>query len=188
MSRCVIAPIASESIPADLPPLRPLCLFLSLSVLRPCRQIGREFTYVNFGQKDFKISKDNPPDLKALVDAVEKYTFATGGADAKAPATAQAGNSSGGKSGKKDKKAKASGSKGGGKKSTAAKEDKGGSGLKGDNVHELMAEIQDILASVAIDREDKVYKDLEFRLNAFKNVAYTRGYVAAKTEILNMIK
>ena len=188
MSRCVIAPIASESIPADLPPLRPLCLFLSLSVLRPCRQIGREFTYVNFGQKDFKISKDNPPDLKPLLDAVEKYTFATGGADAKAPATAQAGNSSGGKSGKKDKKAKAAGGGGGGKKSTAAKEDKGGSGLKGDNVHELMAEIQDILASVAIDREDKVYKDLEFRLNAFKNVAYTRGYVAAKTEILNMIK
>ena len=60
---------------------------------------------MNFGQKDLKISKDNPPDLKPLVDAVEKYTFATGGADAKAPATAQAGNSSGGKSGKKDKKA-----------------------------------------------------------------------------------
>ena len=132
-----------------------------------------------------KISKDNPPDLKPLLDAVEKYTFAAGGADAKAPTTAQAGNSSGGKSGKKDKKAKAAGGGGGGKKS---KEDKGGSGLKGDNVHELMAEIQDILASVAIDREDKVYKDLEFRLNAFKNVAYTRGYVAAKTEILNMIK
>ena len=56
----------------------------------------------------------------------------------------------------------------------------------GDDVHALLGEIQATFSGV--DLTTKVLKDLESRLNAFKNIAYTRGYVAAKKEMLSYIK
>jgi len=142
--------------------------------------VGHKVNYVDFSIKNFKVGKDNPPDLKAFADAVEAYKFE--GEENIAPATPDTQKKSS-KKGKKD-------SKGGSK-------EKGGSGsakqkLSGDDVHELLAELQTEFATLTTDpdsgKRDKLYKDLEARLNAFKNTAYTKGYVAAKTEIRAYLK
>ncbi len=67
-------------------------------------------------------------------------------------------------------------------------------GMAGDDVHALMNEIQEEFAALAAtpdsekSKKERIVKDLEMRLNAFKNIAYTRGYKAARTEIIAMIK
>jgi hypothetical protein len=144
--------------------------------------VGHKVNYVDFSIKNFKVGKDNPPDLKAFADAVEAYKFEEEKGSI-APATPETQKKSSSKKGKKD-------SKGGSK-------EKGGSGsakqkLLGDDVHELLLELQTEFATLTTDpdsgKRDKMCKDLEARLNAFKNTAYTKGYVAAKTEIRAYLK
>ncbi|QDZ19370.1 hypothetical protein A3770_02p18880 [Chloropicon primus] len=134
---------------------------------------GRKGTYVDFEKKDVKFGKDNPPDLKPLLDAVKAYEFVPEAAgSAAAP----------------QKQSKSSSKKGKGKKKEEPKGKKEGAGdLAVDDVHALLAEIQGtLMKGVALD--ERTYKDLESRLNAFKNVSYTRGYTAAKAEIISYIK
>ena len=114
---------------------------------------------MDFQKKDFKLGKDHPPDLKPLLDAAQAYELGGDGA---------------GDSKKGGKKAK------GGKKGDQGS--KGGALPAGDDVHALLREIQESLAP-GQQMEAKVSKDLESRLNAFKNIAYTRGYKAARAEI-----
>lgn len=108
---------------------------------------------MDFQKKDFKLGKDNPPDLKPLLDAAQAYELGGDGAGD---------------------------SKKGGKKGDQGS--KGGALPAGDDVHALLREIQESLAP-GQQMEAKVSKDLESRLNAFKNIAYTRGYKAARAEI-----
>ena len=135
--------------------------------------------YVDFSIKNFKVGKDNPPDLKAFADAVEPYKFED--QQSIAPSTPDKSSNKSSKKGKKDSK--------GGKEAPGKQQRQK---LLGDDVHELLSEIQTDFATLSTDpdasKREKMYKDLEARLNAFKNTAYTKGYVAAKTEIRAYLK
>mmetsp|Transcript_9874 Transcript_9874/g.19882 ORF Transcript_9874/g.19882 Transcript_9874/m.19882 type:complete len:305 (-) Transcript_9874:85-999(-) len=143
--------------------------------------IGHAGHFVDLSIRDVKVGKDNPPDLKALADGAKAYTFSEAAEKAADKAAPPKGGKSKGKG------------KGGDKK--GQKGSKKAGGMAGDDVHGLIKEIQEdffaVLAATPTDdksKRERILKDLEMRLNAFKNVAYTRGYKAAKTEIISMIK
>ena len=124
--------------------------------------IGHTNAHVVEFVAEYKAGEDNPPDLKPFVDVAGD--FAAMALD-DAPDAQQA------KPAPKKKAAKAGGSGGGGQ---------GGKALAGDDVHAMVAEIA-LLGAIELSADQA--KDLELILNAFKNVAYTRGYVAARSEI-----
>ncbi|GMH39245.1 hypothetical protein BSKO_07143 [Bryopsis sp. KO-2023] len=138
------------------------------------KSCGRNPVFVDFENAP-PIDNEHPPDLKAVADAVK----ATKSEESK-PAT-NPSPSDGGGGGKK--------AKGGSKKSEKSSATKSKAPvLDGDDVKAvteiLMKKMAALDGKADAETVQVLTADIEMELNAFRNAAYTRGYLASKDEMV----
>lgn len=152
------------------------------------KQFRPTIHYVDL-QADPKIDKDNPPDLKHLVDEAEAAKPAADGPADGAPAAAAAPSAPAGAAAAKAGGAgkKKGGAAAGGKSSTSS-----GTGPRADLKTEdiidkvAVALLGKKLGEVELDPYvvQRLHADVEAQLNALRNSAFASGYTAGKGELV----